>query len=308
MNAQKPVPIRAIIFFLILLFCLSGVNCIPMHPLFPQGPGIRLLTPDLGLHGCPSWSPDGTRIAFCSAPLPRGSDPPEIYTMDTQGGNRVRLTDNSYWDIAPIWSPKGDRIVFVSNRDGAFAIYTMNPDGSDVVRLVEGDSPAWSPDGEKIAFRVGDEETAEIYIWERGHVTQLTSDKYYDAYPCWSPDGRQIVFTSKREGWYQLYVMNADGSEQRPLTSGPDRCIEPAWSPDGRWIVFRREPPLDSGRGVSVELLDLRTGQTRVLLNEPLCHSFAWSPDGKRLAFIVGGDASDIYVIDVATVLGTPFP
>jgi len=308
MLAQKSAPIRSVIFLSVLLFCLSGVTCLPAHPLFPRGPGIRLLTPDLGLHVQPSWSPDGTRLVFCSAPLPRGSEPLDIYTMDTQGENLVRLTDNSYWDTAPAWSPKGDRIAFASLRDGTFAIYTMNPDGSDVVRLVEGGHPVWSPDGEKIAFVAGDEDKAEIFVWEQGRVTQLTSNKYYDAHPCWSPDGRQIVFTSKREGWYQLYVMNADGSEQRPLTSGPDRCVEPAWSPDGRWIVFRREPSPGSGRLASVELLDMQTGQTRVLLNEPLCHGFAWSPDGRQLAFAVAGDASDIYVIDVATVLGTPFP
>jgi len=151
MNAQKSVPIRSIIFCLILLFCLSGVTCIPMHPLFPQGPGIRLLTPDLGLHGSPSWSPDGTRLAFSSSPLPRRSDS-EIYTMDTQGGNRVRLTDNSSWNTTPAWSPKGNRIAFVSMRDGTLAIYTMDTNGNDVVRLVEGASPAWSPDGEKIAW------------------------------------------------------------------------------------------------------------------------------------------------------------
>ncbi|MBU1751450.1 MAG: hypothetical protein KKA73_27540 [Chloroflexi bacterium] len=228
--------------------------------------------------------------------------------MDTQGGNRVRLTDNSYGDYAPAWSPKGDRIAFAVLQDKIYTICTMNPDGSDVVRLVEGRSPVWSPDGEKIAFFVGDEGTAEIFVWEQGRVTQLTSNKYYDVFPSWSPDGRQIVFVSKRGEGFQLYVMNADGSEQHQLTSGPDTYDEPEWSPDGRWIVCRHSPPLSSGRSTNVGLLDIQTGQIQVLLENQLSHSFAWSPDGRQLAFAVVGDASDIYVMDVATVLGKPFP
>jgi TolB protein len=281
----------------LLLSCPMGTCVLPAHPVFIKQPGVKLLTPDLGLHGSPSWSPDGTRLVFSSAPVPWGGPPPDIYTMDTQGGNRVRLTNNSYEDDAPAWSPKEDRIAFVSNRDGTYAIYTMNPDGSDVVRLVEGRAPAWSPDGEKIAFGAGDEGTVQIFIWEQGRVTQLTPNRYYDVHPSWSPDGRQIVFVGAGD---QLYVINADGSEQRQLTIGFAPYEGPAWSPDGRWIVFRRFG--------TVGLLDIQTGQTQVLLENQLSQNFAWSPDGRQLAFVVTGSACDIYVMDVAQVLGKPFP
>jgi len=317
MTTRKLVPAKLAVSFM-LLICLSGATCLPGHPPFPKHPGIRLLTPDLGLHRDPSWSPDGTRLVFSSAPLPRGT-PPEIYTMDIEGKNRVRLTNDSAYNIQPAWSPKGNRIAFVSLRDDTWVIYTMNPDGDDVVRLVEGGEPAWSPDGEKIAFQVGDEGEAEIFVWEQGQVTRLTSNIYYDAHPSWSPDGRRIVFSSKRKDTTgdglidhadrcQLYMMNADGSEQRPLTEGPDGYYEPVWSPNGQWIVFRREPYLGSDRGESVELLDINTRQMQILLKRSLCHDFAWSPDGRQLAFVVVGDAWDIYVMDVAVVLGKPFP
>jgi len=303
-----------------LLLCLFGTSCDPppTHPEFPQRPGMTLLTPDLGAHGTPTWSPDGQRIAFSSASVPWGSKPPEIYVMDAQGGNRVRLTNDSYYDTTPAWSPKGDRIAFVSNQDGIYAIYTMNPDGSDVVQLVDGQNPAWSPAGEKIAFFAGKHEEEEIFVWEKGQVTRLTRNAYPDSNPSWSPDGQQIVFVSQRvdtnkDGKFdyddatQLYVMNADGTEQRPLLDGPDDSyLGPAWSPDGRWIVYNHYSH-DKNK-ITVELFNLGTGQIRLLLNHGRCGGFAWSPDGKRLAFTVSGDASDIYVMDVAEVLGKPFP
>ncbi|MBU0493198.1 MAG: hypothetical protein KKB13_15245 [Chloroflexi bacterium] len=308
MTIRKLLPVTLFVLPL-LLSCPMGTCVLPAHPVFVEQPGVKLLTPDLGLHGSPSWSPDGTRLVFSSAPASRGGSRPEIYTMDTQGGNRVRLTDNSYADYSPAWSPKGDRIAFEVLQDNTYTICTMNPDGSDVVRLVEGGFPAWSPDGEKIAFCVGDGETAEIFVWEQGHVTQLTSNRYYDVRPSWSPDGQQIIFVSERGEGFQLYVMNADGSEQHQLTNGPDTYNEPAWSPNGRWIVCRRSPLPSSGRSANVGLLDSQTGQTQVLLENQVSHNFAWSPDGRQLAFaVVGGDASDIYVMDVAEVLGEPFP
>ncbi|MBU0492514.1 MAG: hypothetical protein KKA73_19970 [Chloroflexi bacterium] len=239
--------------------------------------------------------------------------------MDAQGGNRIRLTDNSADDQEPTWSPTGDRIAFVSNRDGPYAIYTMHPDGTNVVRLVEGGIPSWSPDGEKIAFCDRNGEWTDIFVWEPGQVTRLTKNAYDDYSPTWSPDGRQIVFSSTRQDTNgdgsinykdaaHLYIMNADGSDERPLTDGPDEYRDPVWSPDGRWIVFyysSADPEGDYG----VRLLDPRTGKVQILLTRTFCGEFAWSPDNKRIAFSVSGYRnSDIYVMDVAAVLGTAFP
>jgi TolB protein len=80
-------------------------------------------------------------------------------------------------------------------------------------------------------------------------VTRLTNNTYDDYSPTWSPDGQQIVFCSTRQDTNgdgsinyhdaaHLYIMNADGSDQRPLTDDPAIYQEPAWSPNGRWIVF----------------------------------------------------------------------
>lgn len=312
----------SIMLFTLVLFGLLGTQCphLPAHPAFIEHPGVKLLTPDLGLHEHPSWSPDGARLAFSSAP-DRGGPPPEIYTMDAQGENRIRLTDNSADDQEPTWSPTGDRIAFVSNRDGSYAIYTMHPDGTDVVRLVEGSMPAWSSDGEKIAFCGGDIERSDIFVWESGQVTRLTNNTYDDYSPIWSPDGQQIVFCSTRQDTNgdgsinyhyaaHLYIMNADGSDQRPLTDGPAHYHGPAWSPDSRWIVFDYYSPAgQEGEGdYGIRLLDLHTGQVQSLLKIMSCRDFAWSPDNKRIAFSVSGYRnSDIYVMDMALMTGGDF-
>ena len=75
--------------------------------------------------GSPAWSPDGQKIMFSS----KRDGNSEIYTMDTDGKNQHRLTDNSALDTSPAWSPDGQKIAFVSDRDGNCEIYVMDADG-----------------------------------------------------------------------------------------------------------------------------------------------------------------------------------
>lgn len=93
----------------------------------------------------PSWSPDGSRIAFAS----KRDGNWEIYTMDRDGGNLLRLTDHPADDTNPAWSPDGSRIAFYSDMDGEWDIYAMESDGSNVVKLTgeefDDQVPAWRP-------------------------------------------------------------------------------------------------------------------------------------------------------------------
>lgn len=103
----------------------------------------------------------------------------------------------------PSWSPDGRQILFESTRDGKYAIYVMNTDGTN--------------------------------------LRKLTSGAADDEQPRWSRDGRQIVFISNRDGHSQLYLMKADGSGQRRLTNGPDEDYIPDFSPKGDQVVFSTE-------------------------------------------------------------------
>jgi TolB protein len=201
----------------------------------------------------PSWSPDGTRIAFTREG--RGSD---IYVMDASGSNQQRLThtdvegtDTSVFDAE--WSPDGTQIACVVefNPDGQFfgetTLHVL--DISDILQgvgsprlqpLPRADSlfndwPAWSPEGSQIAFSAvsaGDGGHRDIYVINADgtNLQQLTQTKDVDELgPAWSPDGTRIVFQANPNGNWDIYVMNTDGTDQRPLTTDTESDVDPDW-------------------------------------------------------------------------------
>jgi TolB protein len=187
-----------------------------------------------GLNTTPAWSPDGQKIAFCSS---MGGDP-EIYLANSNGTGLQRLTFSSGVDISPVWNPKtGNELAFVSDRSGSPQIYIMNADGSNLRRLITGggdaNSPSWSPNGSLIAFswRVTDTGTYDVYVVEiaSGRIIQLTHDAGRNEHPSWSPDGRHLVFESTRGGSKQVWMMLADGTNPKQLTTVGTNW-NPSWS------------------------------------------------------------------------------
>jgi TolB protein len=127
--------------------------------------------------------------------------------------------------------------------------------------------------------------------------TQLTTDPAGDVMPNWSPDGSKIVFYSRRDGNDEIYVMNADGTNQTRLTTDPAVDIDPTWSPDGTKIAFT------SWRDGNYEIYVMNadgTNQTRLTTDPAGERLPAWSPDGTKIAFISNraGNNIDIYVMN----------
>ena len=216
----------------------------------------------------PQWSPNGKSILFQSYRNQREfPDDADVYVMDADGSDVREVTFSNAFDGDASWSPDGKRLVFESRRDGNSELYTINANGSGTKRLTfnsvfDGD-PAWSPDGKSIAFSSDRDGNREIYAMnaDGSNVRRLTntggvvSDVQLDgldADPAWSPDGRRIAFNSNRDGDYEIYVMNADGSGQRNLTDNASLDALPAWSPDGREIVFESERAEKGNRDVYV--------------------------------------------------------
>jgi TolB protein len=150
-----------------------------------------------------SGPPSAGKIAFVSS---RDGNP-EIYTINTDGTDLTRLTNDPAVDEEPAWSPDGQRIAFVSERSGNSELYVMNADGSDVVRRTFSgrftETPSWSPDGTKIVYSTHSNGSANLWVvspnaGEPG-PTLLFEAPGWDAQPSWSPDGTRLALVSD---WY----------------------------------------------------------------------------------------------------------
>jgi len=219
-----------------------------------DGTGMRTLVPGPVALIPPSWSPDGTRLAF-----ERAADADHsIHIVAADGTGETTLVERGQ---QPAWSPDGTRIAFADDQAGTGQIFLIDPDGSGLVRITDGPhdkSPAWSPDGRRIAFSSGragkpefvpdparrdpelDPQTNlrpprpadDIYVMQAdgSGAVRLTDDPSDNVSAAWSPDGTRIAFASARDGDFELYVMNADGSGETRLTRVRGSDGDPSWT------------------------------------------------------------------------------
>jgi eukaryotic-like serine/threonine-protein kinase len=251
-----------------------------------------------------------SQIAFASSL----SGENQIYLINADGTDRRKITDLREGACQPNWSPDGQRLVFVSpcsNKTDYYpgsALFIINADGSGLLPLPTvsgGDySPSWSPDGKQIAFTsLRNSGRVQIYLLnlEDNSVTPLSEKYSVDSQPSWSKDGKQIIFVSERRAGQQVWVMDANGQNQRQFTRNPDLFnFLPSWSPDMQSVIFTQYVALGGIPRVLISpysfanYTEYRVGQGNMPMRDAV-----FSPDGFWLAFEgweVGG-SHNIYVI-----------
>ena len=236
-----------------------------------------------------------------------------IYVMNDQGGNVRRVTDTPYAPGNLSWSPDGQQIAFAldlsSTEPGKpqqVDIFVMNADGSRQRNLTQHPAldaaPTWSPDGKLLSFtstRSGNR--PEIYVMEIAtrKVRQLTDtagESRGAAGPAWSPDGRKILYRRDQFG-HQLYSMNPDGRNDRPLLRKPRRPFGDgfllsgfaSWSPDGEHILYNEaEHGVNSKRVANRVIIVNNQGRNLKVLDTPkkwLIDKVCWADDGRAVLF-----------------------
>ncbi|HEY0078907.1 MAG TPA: hypothetical protein VGB73_09705 [Pyrinomonadaceae bacterium] len=280
----------------------DGQECDQIYTMEVEGAGVRMVSTGAGRTTCSYFFPKGGRILYASTHLAAKECPPrpdysrgyvwpiypsfDIFTARPDGSDLRRLTSTPGYDAEATVSPDGRRIVFTSMRDGDLDIYTMDASGRGVRRLTTElgyDGGAFfSPDNHQIVYRAYHPKTPE----EVARYRQKLAENLIEP------------------NVFEIWVMNADGTNKRQVTRLGAASFAPYFAPDGRRIIFSSNLDDPKGRNFDLYLINSDgTGLERITFNETFDGFPMFSPDGKRLVFASNRNAkvrgeTNIFIAD----------
>jgi TolB protein len=196
----------------------------------------------------PSWSPEGTRLAYVSFETGK----PVVYVHSIATGERRAVANFRGSNSAPAWSPDGRSLAVTLTREGNSQVFLMNADGSNVRRLTQSSGidtePVFSPDGASIYFTSDRGGGPQIYRMPAGGgaAQRVTFNGDYNISPRLSPDGKLLAFVSRRDGKFQVQILDLAGGQEASITDTV-RDESPSFAPNGRLLLYATEV---SGRGI----------------------------------------------------------
>ena len=206
------------------------------------------------------WSPDDTQIVYVKSDYYNGVDL-ILYDISTQ---THKVLINKAQISTPKFSPDGKEIAYSASVDIGYQIYKIDVSGkNDQLIIKNGFSPRWSPQGDKIAYTILEIGVnmqifvADVNGYNKKQLTHtIPSQKWPPVKPLdgnedpqWTPDGKKIVYVSWENERPEIFIMNADGSKQKRLTTAEFRDEQPEITPDGKYILFtsRRSDMMNNG-------------------------------------------------------------
>lgn len=268
----------------------GGRPCDQQFVMNVDGSGVRRVSTGHGKTTCGYFFDADRRIFFASThaadsacpPRPDpskgyvwGLDPYDIYTANDDGSNLKRLTNYGVYTAEGTLSPDGQTMVFTSLKDGDLDIYTMKIDGSNIRRLTSqpgyDGGPFFSPDGKKIVYRA----------W---HPTDSALTNYQDLLK------QRLVRPNRMEIW----IMNADGSDQHQITNLGGANFAPFFTPDGSRIIFSSNYKNPRSRNFELYLVNLDGSGLEQVTAHPEFDGFPmFSPDGTKLVWASGRSSGE---------------
>lgn len=231
-----------------------------IHLIKPDGSDHRIFPLD-GVSE-PALSQTGSQLAYRAWEEPTGH---RSLLSGSLNGRVIHEVGGFWEDAQPDWSPTEDRLIYASQResDRRWRLYTSQGDGQDEVALpLEGKSPSFAPDGKHFAYVGCDLTGNRCGLWQAnlddaGASAQPILEDPRASSPDWSPKSNQIAYMANVDGNWDLYLVDADGTNIRRLTTDPAVDGLPAWSPDGEWLAFLS----DRGGNWGIWRLNLSSGR-----------------------------------------------